>query len=140
MVSVMAEQRMAQCPDCDTERETRAQPRTKLKCRGCGSLYLAPGLSPTPQAGPEPIPAADPEPIPAVDPEPAGIKVVRADKVAVRPVEPIQSAVEGSEPTPAADPEPTVIDDPAPDPVPAISPGRVRRSGRSRRPIGRGRT
>jgi hypothetical protein len=143
----MAEPRTATCPECGSHRETRAQPRTKLKCRDCATLYMAPALAVTPpDDAPESDPAPTPEPDPPTDPpreQKVGVKVVRADGVGVRAVVPLQPS--GTEPAPTPEPDPPT--DPAPtprDPDPAPTPprsapaGRVRRSGRSRRPLSRG--
>ncbi len=36
--------RLAGCPECGLTRETAAQPRTRLRCRGCGAAFLAPAV------------------------------------------------------------------------------------------------
>ncbi len=100
------EPRPAICPNCDTERETTAQPRARLKCANCGDIFAAPPLVPRPEvvsAGRSAEGADDDDDddgadsdTPAADADPEapapGVEVVVVDGVDIDPVEVIPEA------------------------------------------------
>lgn len=106
----LAKARTARCPDCGHDRETKAQPRTVLRCPNCGEHYTAPPLSGEPPPDPDaPLPVstdAEMEEAGLLGPEVVKVDAVTFPEAEVHP--------------PAADPPPT--DPPAPDPVPSAAP------------------
>lgn len=138
----LAKARIARCPECGHDRETKAQPRTVLRCPNCSEHYLAPPLDhdPGPPPEDEPLPVASDEEM--AEAGLLGPEVVRVESVDFPTADPHPVAAptpENPEPPevpedaapapvpPPADPPPSPTEDPAGSPRPESPPRRRRR-------------
>lgn len=110
----MAEAREGRCPSCGHAVTTRAQPNTRLRCRGCGGTFIAPPLDPE---------LAEPDDAgsgPAVERVPEIILPVAPVAPPADPPEPTSSSgsvTPSPDPEPAPESPPAAGDQPAPEPT-----------------------